>query len=319
MPEFGCLKAAFQRLALFFAGGHLSVIRLAAAALLSMCAASAFSAQSWPGALPTVDVVYGRKDGGGLLYDVFHPAESNGIAVVNVDSGAWRSAFRPLDSQLLWFRPWLDAGFTIVSVRHASAPGYRIPDAIADVRRAVRHVRAHAADYAIDADRLGIHGWSSGGHLALLVATTGDDGNEDAGDPIERFSSRVAAAAVLYPPVDIRPIVGPSDRTPALDFDPKLAPAVSPILHATPDDPPILLIHGDADRTVPVAASLDMAKALSAAGVANAVTLFQGRDHSFVGPGAGPDRELAKSISIAWFERHLLGLDRPDPPQLVPR
>ncbi len=90
-------------------------------------------------------------------------------------------------------------------MRHGSSPRYSIPEAVADVRRAVRFVRKHAKRFQVDADRLGVLGMSAGGHLSLMLGTTGDDGKGDAADDLERVSSRVAAVVSLVPPTDLRP------------------------------------------------------------------------------------------------------------------
>ena len=96
----------------------------------------------------------------------------------------------------------LKRGYTVFAVVHGSQPRYTIPEIVADMNRAVRFIRYHAADYHIDPDRIGITGGSAGGHLSLMQGTAGDKGNPDAKDPIDRTSSRVQAVACFFPPTD---------------------------------------------------------------------------------------------------------------------
>src|SRR5207245_43040 len=97
-------------------------------------------------------------------------------------------------------KPYLDRGFTVFIVRHGSAPKYTIPEVTEDVRRSVRFLRLRAKDFGVGPDRLGVVGGSAGGHLALLLATTADDGDPGAKDEVLRQSDRVAAVDALFPP-----------------------------------------------------------------------------------------------------------------------
>jgi dipeptidyl aminopeptidase/acylaminoacyl peptidase len=177
-----------------------------------------------------------------------------------------------------------------------------VPDAEADVRLALRWVRLHADELGIDAERLGVYGGSAGGHLSLMLGVVSDAGlAED--DPVLRSPSRVAAVVAYYPPVDLRTWAGPSERFPALDFAPELAEGISPVLHATPDDPPTLIVHGDADRLVPVSHGERMYAALQEAGVESELVVIPGGDHGFT---RAEDRARAEALMVAWFDR-LLG------------
>jgi dipeptidyl aminopeptidase/acylaminoacyl peptidase len=106
-----------------------------------------------------------------------------------------------------------------------------------------------------------------------------------------------------FAPVDLRRIVGPSERFPALDFPDSLAAAISPILFASADDPPVLLIHGDADELVPISNSEIMYDALRRVGVVTEFITIPGARHGF----RGDDAERARAAVVAWFERHLVG------------
>ena len=250
------------------------------------------------------DVVYGHKDGMALTYDVYRPASPNGAAVLFMVSGGWVSRWAPPEQFTGLFSPLLDKGYTVYSVRHGSSPRYKVPEAYADVTRALRHVKANAETYDIDPERIGVFGYSAGGHLSLMLGTTADSGNPESTDPVEKIPSGVKAVVAFFPPVDLQPIVGPNDRFPALDFDSELADDVSPLLHVTEDDPPTLLLHGDMDELVPLSNSERMHAALKEQGVATDMIVFEGEGHGFQKPEA---RNRSVEALTAWFEEHLGG------------
>ena len=249
----------------------------------------------------TADVVYGHKDGMALIYDVFTPPEANGAAVLYMVSGGWFSRWQPPARRMARLGHLLDAGFTVFTIQHGSAPRFKVPDAVADVRRAVRHVRMHAERFGIDPARLGVHGGSAGGHLSLMLGLASDPGDGEAEDPVLRESNRVHAVVAYFPPVDLEGIVGPNERFPALEFDPTDAEAVSPIGFVSADDPPTLLIHGDKDELVPILHSERMASALDEAGVANRFIVIEGAAHGF----RGEDGRAAAQATVDFFRQHL--------------
>src|SRR5271157_2489477 len=225
------------------------------------------------------DVVYGRKYGTALTMDVFTPkVNANGAAVVWVISGGWFSAHEAINPAPV--EELLKRGYTVFAVVHGSQPRYTLPEIVADMNRAVRFIRYHAADYQIDPDRIGITGGSAGGHLSLMQGTAGDMGDPKAMDPVDRVSSRVQAVACLFPPTDFlnygekgKDAIGrgllANFRT-AFDvreFDPKtkaleritdeekileLGRKISPITHVTAQSAPTLILHGDKDGLVPI-------------------------------------------------------------------
>ncbi len=170
---------------------------------LGLALAVVFSTRCWAAGEEveiTPDVVYGHKDGMALTYDVFRPKENaNGLGVLFMVSGGWYSRWSPPESRQAFFKPMLDRGFTVLAVRHGSAPRYKVPEAVADVRLAVRHIRLHAADYRIDPERLGVYGMSAGGHLSLCLPQPRTRATPR---PRMKFSAK---AAGLRPPWPITP------------------------------------------------------------------------------------------------------------------
>ncbi len=258
------------------------------------------------------DVVYGHKNGMALTLDVFTPkGERNAAGVIYIVSGGWISRWLPPERTVRRIRGLVAAGFTVFAVRHGSSPKYNIPEIVEDVRLAVRFVRVHAGEYGVDGDRIGVFGRSAGGHLALLLGTTADNGDASASDKVLATSDRVAAVVAYFPPVDIRPInrdpakVGEFDflakQFPALVFDPTRAEAVSPVAHVTPDDAPTLLVHGTSDFIVPISNSERILTEFKKQGVPSQLVVIPDAGHGF----RGDDAVRARKATVAWFRKYL--------------
>jgi acetyl esterase/lipase len=248
------------------------------------------------------DVVYGQKEGMGLTLDVLQPEQnSNGIGVVLVSSGSWRSSKSNLVEEVSrkrtdhWGMGLLHGGFTVFVVRHGSGPRFHVPEMVEDIRRSVRFVRLHATDYGIDPEHIGITSGSSGGHLALMVGLTGDDGNSDSKDPVERVSSRTQAIVSWFPPTDLinwgveggYKFIESARPTLFLDMFgtitdlPTQLKTISPIYFVTSEDPPLLLIHGDSDKTVPLQQSEIMQAKYQEVGLKVKLIVQPGGGHTY--------------------------------------
>jgi acetyl esterase/lipase len=274
----------------------------------------------------TEDVIYGRKFGTALTLDVFTPKQNaNGLGVILVVSGGWFSAHEAIN--LVFVAPLLERGYTVFAVVHGSQPRFTIPEVLQDMNRAVRFIRSHAGQYAIDPDRIGIYGGSAGGHLSLMQGTAGDLGDPKAKDPVDRVSSRVQAVACFFPPTDFLNYGKPGEVAlgngilegfPApfdfREFDPKLKKFVSvtdlddifaigrkisPINHVSPDDPPALIIHGDADKLVPIQQAELIVEKLKAAGVEAKLVVKPGAGHGW------PEMTKDYLHIVDWFDSHL--------------
>ena len=281
----------------------------------------------------TEDVIYGRKFGTALTMDVFRPKEgANGAAVVLVVSGGFFSSHEAINPAFA--RPFAARGYTVFAVVHGSQPRYSVPEIVEDMRRAVRFIRHHAKDYGIEPDRVGVSGASAGGHLSLMLGTAGDTGNPEARDPVDRESSRVQAVACFFPPTDFLNYGGPglekikaTDHAPpfrsAFDYreldkaanvwipitDPKklreITRHISPITHVSPDDPPTLIFHGDADTLVPLQQSEAMVEALKGAEVEAKLVVKDDAGHGW------PDLPQDLQAFADWFDKHLKRAKRP--------
>jgi acetyl esterase/lipase len=268
------------------------------------------------------DVVYGHKDGLALTLDVLTPQSgAKGIGVILIASGGFRSGKSDLlDDETRrrdgehWIQGLLAGGYTLFVARHGSTPRYFVPEMIADIRRSVRYVRANAKRFGVDPDHLAITSGSSGGHLALMVATTGDDGAAGAKDPIERESSRVQAVVAWFPPTDLinwgtsggyktvvklRPGLLEGFFKEVTDMEAQLK-EISPICQVTPDDPPLLLIHGDRDLTVPLQQSKVLEEKYTETGLPVKLIVHKGGGHT-TWPGIMDDYPAVWE----WLDKHL--------------
>jgi acetyl esterase/lipase len=261
-----------------------------------------------PQVLP--DVVYGHKDGMALTYDVLKPAKPSGAAIIWIQSGGWYSNWADPKALTGTSKGFLDKGYTVIILRHGSAPKYTVPEAVADVRRAVRVVRLNAREHGIDPNRLGVMGMSAGGHLSLMLGTTGDDGDPKSKDEVLWQSSRVAAVVAICPPTDLRgfttdppaEIKKHAALKPPLTFDAKLEPEVSPLLKVTPDDAPTLLIHGDQDALVPIEHSRNLVPLFEKAGVPVKLVTVEGAGHGF---SQKQNQEIMAPALMGWFDKYL--------------
>jgi acetyl esterase/lipase len=282
----------------------------------------------------TEDVIYGRKHGTALTMDVFQPKENRkGIGLVFVVSGGWFSAHGAIGEPLI--KPLVNRGYTVFAVVHGSQPKFTIPEILEDMHRAVRYIRHHAKEYEIDPDRLGIYGGSAGGHLSLMQGTAGTEGQPDAGDPVDRESSRVQAVACFFPPTDFLNYGKPGERAlgegtlkgfkAPFDFHEldrgqgKFVPvsddakreeigrAISPVIHVSKDDPPTLIIHGDADQLVPIQQAERFVEKAKEVGVTAKLVTKPGASHGW------PDLPKDLDQFADWFD-HYLAKEQAGPP-----
>jgi acetyl esterase/lipase len=245
----------------------------------------------------TRDVIYGHKDGMALVLDVYRPdGNANGAGVAYMISGGWMSSEGMQQAYETMFVPLVDAGFTVFAIRHGSGPRYKVPEAWSDVSQAFQFVGSHARDYGVDPQRIGVSGISAGGHLSLMLGLNDHTANGEAA------GFRPAAVVAYMPPTDLRGMAGPSDRFGALEFDSTQETAVSPIDYVSSDDPPVLLVHGNADELVPIRHSERMLAALKQANVKSELVVIDGAPHGlFTGEG----EQTAAQALLGWFQENL--------------
>lgn len=272
------------------------------------------------------DVPFGMVSGGALLMDVYRPVRPNGIGILHITGSGWHSPLAASAPQQKSSRqvevfgaPLVAAGYTVFAVNHRTAPLNKYPAQLEDVERAVRFIRFHAARWGIDPERIGGVGGSSGGHLTLMLGVFSAAGDPEDPDPVNRTSARLQAIVPWAPPTDLVMLNGEYGQGTfgslfgmrLMARDPKSSPQfrayrdASPIRHVSPDDPPTLLIHGDADRVVPLVHSEMMAARMRASGIAVEALVIPGGGHGALFPGKLPDAPDYAQAAVDWFDRHL--------------
>jgi acetyl esterase/lipase len=207
---------------------------------------------------------------------------------------------------------WLnDLGVSAFVLRYRHGPRYRHPWPLRDAQRAVRTVRAHAPEWRVDPERVGVLGFSAGGHLASTVGTHAEPGDAAAADSIARFSARPDFLTLVYPVISlVEPFAHAGSRRRLLGPDPdsSLLRRLSSETQVRADTPPTFLVHTGADETVPAENSLAFYRALRDAGVPAELHLYEEGPHGF---GLAPADPVLSSWTDRWAdwarERGLLG------------
>jgi acetyl esterase/lipase len=259
----------------------------------------------------TSDIEYATVEGHALKLDLHLNATRGQPLIVYVHGGAWRSGSKANPPILTL----MEYGFAVASVDYRLSTQAVFPAQIHDIKAAIRFLRAKTGEYGYDATRIGIIGSSAGGHLAALVGVT--NGHKElegsVGDHLKQ-SSEVQCIVSLYGASNLQTILSQSTehglkvRVPALQLllggkpeeVPELAKLASPVAHLDAKDPPLLLIHGDADPQMPPQQSYDLAKRYEALGLP--VELIRIAD----GKHGGPEFYDAARIGLmaGFLKRH---------------
>lgn len=178
---------------------------------------------------------------------------------------------------------WLNTmGISGFVLKYRLGPKYHHPVELEDAQRAIRYVRAHAAEFGIDPHRIGIWGFSAGGHLASTAGTHFDNGTPNSPDPIDRESSRPDFMILSYPVITFEePYAHRGSRDALLgpNPDPALIELLSNEEHVTKDTPPTFLFHTSDDPVVPVQNSINFYLALRRAGVPAEIHIYEHGRH----------------------------------------
>ena len=245
------------------------------------------------------NITYHRAGGRDLKLDVYRPAAAGGpnATLIYIHGGGWTNGSK--ERSALTFLPYLEMGWTVVNVAYRLADAAHAPAAVEDCRCALRWVYRNAEEYGFDLDRIVVSGNSAGGHLSLttgiLPASAGLD-RQCPGNRRRAWSTGAASTAELkvaavvnwYGITDVADLIhrtpGPSGSFTeawlgsAPDRE-EVATRVSPLTYVRRGLPPILTVHGDADRIVPYDHGVRLHEALDAAGVPNELVTVEGGGH----------------------------------------
>jgi acetyl esterase/lipase len=246
-----------------------------------------------PGAVGTEDL-----DAPALTVYLPTPAQATGAAIVVCPGGGYGGLAMDHEGHQV-ARLLTSRGIAAFIVKYRLGPRYRHPAMLNDVLQAIRTVRAGAAQYRVKPDRIGVMGFSAGGHLASTAATLFDRGDPAAATPLARTSSRPDFAVLVYPVIVFgseythkgsqQNLLGPSPS-------PELVAKLSTERQVTKDTPPTFLFHTNEDEGVPAENSVLFYLALRKAGVPAELHVYEKGRH---GVGLAPNDAVLRT----WTER----------------
>jgi acetyl esterase/lipase len=226
-------------------------------------------------------------------------------AVVIIHGGGWTSGDKAMQREFNIGTNLALNGYVGLSINYVLSDKNQKtwPQNLYDCKTAVRWLRKNAERLQIDRDHIGIIGGSAGGHLSTMVALTGPEDGLDPSEPYGDISCRVQCGVDLYGPGDLRePRRDISMLGKTAEEAPELYYAASPIAHCDKSDPPILILHGTADKTVDAKQSELMDEALTKAGIEHELVIIEGAPHSF---HLQPKERDLRPVVLGFFDRHL--------------
>ena len=266
------------------------------------------------------DVVYGFAGAGALELDFARPVLCAGQRIplaVFIHGGGWHQGDKAGAFQSSYARMFFQLGFAVASVNYRLSPEFSFPAHIHDCKRAVRFLRRNADLFGIHPDRIGLWGSSAGGHLVSLMGTADDDDGLE-GEGLEGTSSRPAAVVDHFGPTDLTVFlnVAPSQASTLTGFlgclprdCPETARQASPAAYVTADDPPLLIIHGERDTTVPYSQAEIFALKLREVHNAGALIKVLNAGHGFQPSPAtaeiSPSRDEISFLTVAHIARFI--------------
>lgn len=233
------------------------------------------------------DMVFNEQNGGKAgVCDLWvrEDPEPKLPAIIWLCGGGWILTNR--NNYLPNLLPIVHSGYVLVTVDYQGNNEARFPSQLVQIKAAIRYLRANAAKYRIDPDRIGIMGESAGGYFSHLAGVTGETREFDVGPNLE-YSSAVQAACPWYGPAEcsLDEFCGIKyshylDLDGKVSLDSELAKRANPITYITENTPPFLLLHGEEDTCVPIWRSEEMYQALVDHGADATFVRIKGAGHA---------------------------------------
>lgn len=203
---------------------------------------------------------------------------------------------------------WLNTlGITAFVLKYRLGPRYHHPAPLQDAARAIRLVRSRAAEWKLDVNRIGILGFSAGGHVASTAGTHYDAGNPNDADPIQRVSSKPNLMILIYPVITMGPLTHNGSKTNLIGekATPEMVKLLSNEEQVNKDTPPTFLVHTANDSVVPVENALNFAAALRRAGVPFELHVYERGRHGFGLGGNDPILSTWPARCADWLRLYL--------------
>ena len=248
------------------------------AALVIALLPNALSAQPSAPVVTRTDVIYGRVEGSALLANLAYPdGPALKPAIISVHGGRWRAGNRT-DASSIKVAQWADFGFFAMSIDYRLVGGSPAPAPYLDMLCAIRWVHAHAEEYRIDPERIYLIGQSAGGQMVSLMATLGEGGHPRVGG-WEKARSDVRAVISVAAAYELNTLSWGNLWTPVSGNVEEARRLASPIAHVSAATKPVIVIHSDDDKSVPIQQAVDMVEKLKASGVHHRFVHFTDRGH----------------------------------------
>lgn len=251
-----------------------------------------------PGALGTAD-----KDVPQITPWLASKDKANGVAIVVAPGGGYGDL--AMDHEGAQIAQWCNAnGIAAFVLRYRHAPDYHHPTPKLDAQRAIRTVRARAEEWGINPEKIGLIGFSAGGHLTATAATQFDAGEGKSSDPIQRASSRPDFAILGYPVITMTaPYTHKGSRTNLLGKTPsaEMIEALSAEQNVTADTPPCFIVHTTEDKAVPVQNAILFYLALKENNIPVEMHLFEKGHHGLGLAQSEPAMSTWPKQCITWL------------------
>ena len=256
-----------------------STIRLAVMALVFFSGAFSIAQESTsPKIVVREDVVYGRVHGAGLLADIAYPVANKPLpAIISVHGGRWRGGHKK-DSSTIVVKQWAEFGFFAMSIDYRLVGASPAPACYQDMQCAIRYVHAHAKELNVDPKRIFLMGQSAGGHMVSLAATLGDGPFKRTGG-WENASNDFRAVISVAANYELNTLSWGNIWTPSSGDAVAARKLASPANHVKKDMKPILILHSDNDRSVPINNALLMVDALKKSGAPHTFHRYPDKGH----------------------------------------
>ena len=274
---------------------------------MGICFAEPQAELLWPDGAPDSNGLTGPESVRGCIGNISIPTltvyrapedKATGAVVVVMPGGGYGVVCVEPEGMPI-VRKLNERGITAVMLKYRLPNQHHLVPAN-DARRAIRTTRARAAEWGIDPKRVGVWGFSAGGHLAGTVTTVFDAGNPDSADPVERMSSRPDFSLLFYPVISMMDEIAHKGSQRNLMGTEDLKERYSNELRVTDETPPCFLLHCTDDRTVPVENSVRFYQALVAHKVPAVCLIFEEGGH---GPNAFNKNPSWESALDAWLKK----------------
>ncbi len=255
----------------------------------------------------------GRTEQADLYLPLAMPKDRRLPAVVIIHGGGWNDGVRNGKREISIGATLARNGYIGMSIDYVLSQGkYTVwPTNLYDCKNAVRWLRKNAARLQVDPERIGVIGGSAGGHLAAMVALTGPGDGLEPAAPFPGISDHVSCCVDMYGIADVGTFEGHASMLgKTLAEAPELYRVASPLTYVRTNSPPVLILHGTADKTVSPSQSKMFAAALQQAGVPHELVWVEGAPHSFT--LEPPQRDL-RPLVLEFFNRYLKPLPAATP------